>query len=458
MKNSNDVVLQVAVVGSGPSGFFVAEALVNSGIKVEVTILDRLPCPYGLVRYGVAPDHQKLKSVTNTLDVIAQSPLVTFIGNVNVGIDLTIKELKSLYHIVVLTTGMPNGAKLGLEGESLNGVHTSNEFIGWYNGHPDYQNKLFDFSSDTAVIIGHGNVAIDICRILSKSIDELSKSDITEKALEKLSESKIKNVHLVGRRGPVQAKFTTKELHELGKLENCHVSVNPSNLDLGLPCHLELNDVSNQLARKNHTIYQDYSANFFIENTSFKKNISIDFMLNPNKFLGNGKLETALFEKTSFTGSAFQQSCVNTGIFQEFDCGLAITSVGFRGVNFDGFNINPSNGTLKNINSRLVNENQEILSGYYTAGWVKRGPQGVIGTNRECAQDTVNYILEDVEELTRRSAPGKSALIEWLIEKNVQYVTFQDWQIINAAEIERGQKVGKPREKFTSVNEMLACI
>lgn len=458
MNNSKEITLQVAIVGSGPSGFFVAEALINSGVSVEISILDRLPCPYGLVRYGVAPDHQKLKSVTQTLDAIAQNPLVTFIGNVNVGTDLTLKELKSIYHIVVLTIGMPKGASLGLDGEDLKGIHTSSDFIGWYNGHPDYQDKVFDLSQETAVIIGHGNVAIDICRILSKSIDELSKSDITEKALVILNESNINKVRLVGRRGPVQAKFATKELHELGKLDNCHVTVDPKYLDLGLPCHLELNDSSNQLARKNYTIYQAYSNNFSIENEALKKYISIDFMLNPKGFMGIEKLESALFEKTSFVGPAFTQSCFNTGEFLEIPCGLAITSVGFKGVNFKGLNINPGNGTLTNINSRLINDDGEIIRGYYTAGWVKRGPQGVIGTNRECAQDTVNHILKDVSDLIKKSAPGKLALINCLIEKDIHFVTFEDWQIIDAAEVARGQKLGKPREKFTTVKEMLACI
>lgn len=458
MKNFKEITLQVVVVGSGPSGFFVADALVNSGISVEVTILDRLPCPYGLVRYGVAPDHQKLKTVTQTLDTIAQNPLVTFIGNVNVGVDITLNELKNIYHVIVLTTGMPKGASLGLKGEDLKGIHTASDFIGWYNGHPDHQETIFDLSHHSAVIIGHGNVAIDICRILSKSIDELRKSDITEKALEALNDSSINTVHLIGRRGPVQAKFTTKELHELGKLENCQVTIDPKNLDLGLACELELNEISNQLARKNHAVFQTYSNNFSNKNDFSKKNISIDFMLNPKQFIGNEKLESTIFEKTSFAGPAFKQNTIKTGEFLELPCGLAITCVGFRGVDFKGLNINDSNGALMNTNARLINEHQEILQGYYAAGWVKRGPQGVIGTNRECALDTVKYILEDIKELTIISAPGKPALISWLTQKNVRFVTFQDWQIINDAEIRRGQKLGKPREKFTTVVEMLACI
>jgi NADPH-dependent glutamate synthase beta subunit-like oxidoreductase len=458
MQSSKEV-LQVAIVGGGPSGFFVAESLLNSGAAVDITILDRLPTPYGLVRYGVAPDHQKLKGVSLTLDAIAQHPNVTFLGNVKVGSSvLTLKQLKSLYHIVVMTTGMPLGTQLGLEGEDLSGVHTASEFIGWYNGHPDYQDKKFDFSQETAVIIGQGNVAIDVCRVLSKSIDELRKSDIPEQALEALSYSNIKRVHMVGRRGPVQAKFTTKELHELGKLESCHVTVDPYNLNLGMACHVELNEVSNQMARKNHSIYEAYSGNFGIIPEAHKTQISIDFMLNPKAFKGTSKLQSVVFDRTRLEGAAFSQTCSFTGEQLEIPCGLAFTSVGFRGVELGGLTLNPKNGTLSNRNSRLLDKDGQVIPGMYAAGWVKRGPQGVIGTNRECAEDTVTFILRDLPLYAGKYAPGKEALLNLLYEKNVQYVTFKDWKIIDEVEISRGQLLGKPREKFTNIEDMLACI
>jgi NADPH-dependent glutamate synthase beta subunit-like oxidoreductase len=455
----NKKTLQVAIVGSGPSGFFVAESLIKSGIEVEVTILERLPTPYGLVRYGVAPDHQKLKSVSLTLEAIAQNPAITFLGNVKVGSnDLTLNQLRSLFHVVVLTTGMPKGSQLGLDGEDLEGVHTSSDFIGWYNGHPDFQNINFDLSQSSAVIIGHGNVAIDICRILTKSIDELKKSDITEQALELLSRSKIQRVHLVGRRGPVQAKFTTKELHELGKLENCHVTVDPKNMNLGMACRIELNDASNLVTRKNHSIYETYSENFNTKPVSAKKHISIDFMMNPKAFVGSERIEKIVFDKTKLDGPAFSQKSVNTESLIEIPCGLAFTSVGFKGTELGDLTLNPKNGTLLNENSRLLDKHGEVLFGMYAAGWVKRGPQGVIGTNRECAEDTVNSIVEDLPKYDGLNAPGKQALINLLHEKSIQFVTFNDWKVIDEEEVRRGQKIGKPREKFTSITEMLACI
>jgi len=457
MKSANNFTFQVAIVGSGPSGFYVAEALVNSGISTEITILERLPCPYGLVRYGVAPDHQKLKSVSHTLDAIAEHPSVTFLGNLEVGKDIQISELMELYHVVVFTTGMPGSSLLGINGENLIGVHPSSTFVGWYNGHPDYQTQSFDFGHDTAIIIGHGNVAIDICRVLTKSIDELRKSDIPDSALEVLSENKIKNVHLIGRRGPVQAKFTTKELHELGKLENCNVSINPKFLKLGTACQQELDEISNQLARKNHVIFQTYINNFKEKNAD-KKQIAIDFMLKPKAFKGDKKLQSIIFEESHLEGTAFKQISVLSNRLLEISCGLAFTSVGLKGAKFDGlFNDSPKE-TLSNVNSRLVNDHGDIIYGMYAAGWVKRGPNGVIGTNRECAQDTVDRILEDLTIFADHSALGRNGLMSILKVRNIQYVTFDDWKIIDAIEIEKGQKLGKPREKFTSVSGMLACI
>lgn len=448
--------LQVAVVGAGPSGFYTAEALLNTGLDVEVTIIEKLPCPYGLVRYGVAPDHQKLKSVTATLDVIAENPNVHYLGNVTLGKEIFLDELRSLFNAVVFTTGMPNGATLGVPGEDLSGVHTATNFIGWYNGHPDFQNTEFDFSTTDAVVIGHGNVAADVGRILSKSIDELRKSDITEQALQQLSESKIKNVRLVGRRGPVQAKFTSKEIYELGKLQNCLVKVHPKDLDLNLASHIELEEVTNSIGKKNYSIFQDYSKNF--ESPAVNKQIYIDFMMSPKAFIGNKKLQAVSFDIVNLTGPAFTQITENTGQVIELAAGLAFSCVGFRGVEFNGLVSNIKNGTLQNTDSRLTDAEGNRIPGLYAAGWVKRGPKGVVGTNRECAQDTVNQIMADIEKVSKRKKPGYPALAHLLFERYVQYVTFKDWKIIDAQEIERGKLLGKPREKFTSITEMLACI
>ncbi len=448
--------LHFAVVGAGPSGFYTAEALINTGLDVEVTIIEKLPCPYGLVRYGVAPDHQKLKSVTATLDLIAEHPNVHYLGNVTLGNEISLDELRSLYHAVVFTTGMPNGASLDIPGEDLGGVHSATSFIGWYNGHPDFQKVEFDFSTTDAVVIGHGNVAADVGRILSKSIDELRKSDITEQALQQLSESKIKNIRLVGRRGPVQAKFTSREIHELGKLENCLVKVHPAHLDLNLASHIELEEISNQVSKKNYSIFQDYGKNF--DSYVAGKQIHIDFMMSPKSFIGKNKLEAVSFDVVNLTGPAFSQVTENTGEIINLDAGLAFSCVGFRGAPFNGLVTNSRNGALQNQNSRLTDKEGNHFAGLYAAGWVKRGPRGVVGTNKECAQDTVNQMMVDIEKFSKRNKPGYPALAHLLFERYVQYVTFKDWKIIDALEIERGKTLGKPREKFTTITEMLACI
>ncbi len=450
--------LKVVIIGSGPSGFYVADALINSGISVEITIIEKLPCPYGLIRYGVAPDHQKLKRIAGTLDDIAEHPAVTFLGNIALGKDISLESLQLNYHVIVFCNGMPDSTSLGIKGEQLPGVHPGNDLIGWYNGHPDYQTQQFNFNHDTAVVIGHGNVAIDICRILSKSVDELRATDIPENALEVLAKKTIKHVHIVGRRGPVQAKFTTKELHELGKLSHCNVSIDPNLLDLQPACQQELDETTNIIAQKNFKVLKSYGSNFSTINDTTKTQISIDFMLNPKRFIGEEQLTGVHFEKTVLEGKPFNQACKPLGKLVDMPCGLAFTSVGFRGALMGSLLVVDPKRTLANQDSRLIAENGEVVKGLYAAGWIKRGPQGVIGTNRECAQNTVDHIVKDAAALLQTSTEGKAGLLNILNKKNTRYVTFEDWQVIDKKEIENGLALGKPREKFVTIKDMLACI
>tara|TARA_R110001583_G_scaffold164850_1_gene317329 strand:- start:2446 stop:3825 length:1380 start_codon:yes stop_codon:yes gene_type:complete len=450
--------LKVVIIGSGPSGFYVADALINAGISAEITLLEKLPCPYGLLRYGVAPDHQKLKRIANTLDVIAEHDSVTFLGNVELGKDISLEEIKLNYHVIVFCNGMPDSISLGIDGEQLAGAYPCNDLVGWYNGHPDYQGQDFDFDHDTAVVIGHGNVAIDISRILSKSIDELRVSDIPERALEILSKKRLKRVHMIGRRGPIQSKFTTKELHELGKLNNCNISIDPRHLNLKLACQQELDDASNTVVQKNYKVMQSYASNFSELNDNSKTQISIDFMLNPKLFTGNKQLSSVIFEQTYLEGAPFNQTCKSLEHLIEIPCGLAFTSVGFRGALLENLPINEPKRTLTNQNSKLLGSDGKTVKGLYAAGWVKRGPQGVIGTNRECAQSTVDTILKDTPTLLQTSAEGKAGLLEILNKKSIRYVTFEDWKVIDRKEVENGLSLGKPREKFVTIKEMLACL
>lgn len=450
--------LKVAIIGSGPSGFYVADAIISSGISAEITLLEKLPCPYGLIRYGVAPDHQKLKRIANTLDTIAEHSSVTFLGNVELGKDISLEEIKSNYQVVVFCNGMPESIALGIDGEQLAGVTPCNDLVGWYNGHPDYQDLAFNFDHDTAVVIGHGNVAIDISRILSKSIDDLRASDIPENALEILSKKTLKRVHMIGRRGPIQSKFTTKELHELGKLSNCNVSLDPKHLNLKSACQQELDDTSNTIVQKNYKVMQSYADNFLAVNDKNKTQISIDFMLSPKYFTGKKQLSSTVFEETYLEGAPFNQTCKPAEQLIEISCGLAFTSVGFRGVLLENLPVNEPKRTLSNQHSKLLGRDGKIVKGLYAAGWVKRGPQGVIGTNRECAQHTVDHILNDTPTLLQTSAEGKAGLLTILHKKNIRYVTFEDWKVIDKKEVENGLPLGKPREKFVTVKEMLACL
>jgi ferredoxin--NADP+ reductase len=450
--------LKVAIIGSGPSGFYVADALINSETSVEITIIEKLPCPYGLIRYGVAPDHQKLKRIANTLDGVADHPSVTFLGNIEFGKDICLEELQSIYQVVVFCNGMPDNVSLGIDGEQLVGVRPCNDLIGWYNGHPDYQGQALDFDHETTVVIGHGNVAIDICRILSKPIDELRVSDIPESALEILSKKTIKHIHIIGRRGPIQSKFTTKELYELGKLSNCNVSVDSRHLQLQPACQKELDETSNTIVQKNFKVLQSYGNNITTINDTTKTQISIDFMLNPKRFIGKQKLTSVCFEKTYLEGAPFNQACKPLDELLEIPCGLAFTSVGFRGALLGNLSVIEPNRTLANQDSRLLAADGVVIEGLYAAGWIKRGPQGVIGTNRECAQNTVEHIVKDVPTLLQSSAEGKAALLKTLNKKNIRYVTFEDWKVIDKKEIEKGLALGKPREKFVTVKEMLACL
>ncbi len=456
--NTQKPQLKVAIIGSGPSGFYVADSLINSDVSVEITLLEKLPCPYGLIRYGVAPDHQKLKRIANTLDVIAEHPSVTFLGNVELGKDISLEDIKLLYQVIVFCNGMPDSLSLGIEGEQLIGVNPCNDLIGWYNGHPDYQGLEFDFEHDTAVVIGHGNVAIDICRILSKSIDELRVSDIPESALDILSKKTLKQVRMIGRRGPIQSKFTTKELHELGKLSNCEVSIDPKHLNLTNACQQELDDISNLIVQKNHKVLQSYANNFSAVNDDNKAKISIDFMLNPKYFAGKKQLSSVFFEETYLEGPPFNQTCKSSEHLIEIPCGLAFTSVGFKGAKLENLPVNEPKRTFNHQNSKLLGSDGKVIKGLYAAGWVKRGPQGVIGTNRECAQNTVDNMLKDIPTLLKTSAEGKAGLLKILNNKNIRYTSFEDWKVIDKKEVENGQRLGKPREKFVTVKEMLACI
>jgi len=302
--------LRVAVVGSGPSGFYATEALLKSGRTVLVDMYERLPVPYGLVRSGVAPDHPKLKQAILVYDKIARSSGFRFIGNVTVGRDLVVAEMRDAYHAIIFTSGAESDRRLGIPGEDLPGSHTATEFVGWYNGHPDYHDRSFDLSQEVAVIIGQGNVAIDVCRILAKTVDELKHTDIVEHALEALSESRIREIHVIGRRGPTQAKFTNKELRELGELADADAIVNPVDLTLNAESETELVDKNNTVAAKNIEIFRSFATQ---AGSNKRRHVYIHFFEGPVELRGRERVEAIVLEKNRLEGPAFNQVARGTG-------------------------------------------------------------------------------------------------------------------------------------------------
>ena len=445
--------LKVAIVGSGPSGFYATEALIKSDLKVEIDLIERLPSPFGLVRSGVAPDHPKLKQAIEVYKKIAQNPEFNFIGNVTVGEDIKAEELQETHHAVIYTCGAETDRKLGIPGEDLEGSYTATEFVGWYNGHPDYRDRTFDLSHETAIVIGQGNVAADVSRILAKSVDELKHTDIAQHALDALAESKIKTIYVVGRRGPAQAKFASKELKEFLEIENCRPYIDPKELELNDTSQQELEMKEGRGNKKNVEIFQKFAES---EDVGKPRTCISTFLKSPIRLEGNGRLERVVLELNTLDGEPFKQSCKGTGETMEIDCGILFRSIGYNGVPISSVPFYDRWGTIPNENGRVTSEQGgDVVRGLYTAGWIKRGPSGIIGTNRACAVETVDSLLEDLPKLDE-GKPGREALYKFLDNNSVQYINYDQWMKIDDAEVAAGQPKGKPREKFTRREEMLA--
>ncbi len=451
-----DKPLRVAIVGAGPSGFYAAEALIKSDVAVQVDLIERLPAPFGLVRNGVAPDHPKLKQAIEVYRKIAQSPEFNYIGNVTVGRDVTPDELKNTHHAVIYTCGAETDRSLGIEGEDLPGSHTATEFVGWYNGHPDYRDREFDLSGKTAVVIGQGNVAIDVARVLAKSVDDLKHTDIAEHALDALSQSRIENIYVVGRRGPAQAKFTTKELREFADLANCRAFIDPAELELNEASTAEIADKKGVVNKKNMELFRRFSQT---EDEGKPRTCRFTFLKSPVRLEGERRLERVIFEENALRGEPFAQSARGAGKTFSFDCDVLFRSIGYRGVAIPGVPFHEKWGVFPNHEGRVTAEHDgDVVPGIYTAGWIKRGPSGIIGTNRACAVETVKSLLADVAALDGNQGGdqgGAEDLYKILDERGVKHIGYSQWEKIDSAEVERGKDKGKPREKYTRVAEML---
>lgn len=448
---SVDRPLRVAIIGSGPSGFYAAAALFKLEIKVQVDMFDRLPTPYGLVRYGVAPDHPKIKNVIKVYEKDALMPGFAFFGNVNVGENISINELKRFYDAIIIATGAETDKKLGIEGEDLVGSHASTELVGWYNGHPDFQDLRFDFSHEVAVVIGQGNVAMDVCRILLKTVDELKNTDITQNALEVLASSKIREVHCYGRRGPVQAAFTPIEIREFGELTDCYPVINSEDLNVN---ESSLKELADPVRKKNFEILKELAK---MSGEGKKRKLVLHFCKSPIEISGKGRVQGVMFEKNQLSGEPNAQKVRGTGVKESIECGIVFRSVGYQGVLVKGLPFEPNAGIIPNQKGRIM-DFEQVFTGLYAVGWIKRGATGIIGTNKADSDESVHSLVEDLAHLIPCVEPSSEAVMQLLKSREVRVVSFADWKKIDAAEIERGKKLGKSREKFVRISGMLSAL
>lgn len=453
--------LRVAIIGAGPTGFYTAEHLFRQkDLVVEVDMFERLPTPYGLVRYGVAPDHQKIKSVTKVYDRTAKKPGFRFFGNVELGKHVTVADLRQHYHQIVYTTGAQTDRQLGVPGEDLQGSYPATEFVAWYNGHPDYRDYEVDLSQESAAVVGIGNVAMDVARILARTPEELATTDIADYALEALSKSNIKKIYILGRRGPAQAKFTTPEIKELGEMQDADVIVLPEEAELDEISKAELVNADRGMM-KTVEVIQSYADR---EPCGKSCQIHVRFLVSPVELIGdeNGQIVKMRLVKNELyqteSGSSRPRA---TDQFEEIPVGLVFRSVGYRGVALPDVPFYDKWGVILNQGGRVMKpETNEPVLGEYTGGWIKRGPSGVIGTNKPDALETVNHMLADLAEgkalaPAHPSAAAAAALVQ---ERQPDFFTYDDWLALNEREEARGAALDRPRVKFTSVAEMKAAL
>jgi ferredoxin--NADP+ reductase len=454
--------LRVAIIGAGPAGFYAADHLLKQdGIAVSVDIFDRLLSPYGLVRHGVAPDHLKIKTVTRAFEQTARNANCRFIGNVEFGRDLTLEDLRQHYHQVLFSTGAQTDRQMGIPGEDLRGSHPATAFVAWYNGHPDYCAATFDLSQEAAVIVGVGNVAIDVARILCLTPDELHATDMPDYAVRALGQSKVRDVYLLGRRGPAQAAFTNPEIKELGELAEADVLVRPEEATLDALSEAELQASGDRMLAKKIELIQAYAARAA---AGRPRRLHLRFLVSPEELLddGNGRVAAVRIVRNELTKSASGAlSATPTGETETIPAGLVFRSVGYRGVPLPEVPFHERWGVIANAGGRVIDvDSGEPIVGEYVAGWIKRGPSGVIGTNKPDALETVTAMLEDAAA-GRIWSPGESTregLFGDLRAHGVRYSTFEDWAAIDAAELAEGERCGRPRVKFGSRPEMLACL
>jgi ferredoxin/flavodoxin---NADP+ reductase len=444
--------LRVAIVGSGPAGFYTAELLFKqTAVPVAVDMFERLPSPFGLLRTGVAPDHQKIKQAAKAFERTASNAGFRFLGNVEVGKHASVEELSELYDQVVFATGSARDRSLGIPGEQLRGVHASTAFVGWYNGHPEYCEERFDLSVERAAVVGIGNVAMDVVRVLVRKPEELAVTDIAGYAHAALAQSRVREVLLFGRRGPAQAAFSLSEITDIAELDGVQVLLDPEPV-LAAQQEPDLDSTQRRLL--------DYLARLAAEpDRNAPRRVRVIFLSSPIEILGDdGRARALRVEKNVLVQKPDGQMGVRgTGQHELYEAGLIFSAIGFLGTAIPGVPFDERKGVVPNDSGRVLDAAGAPIAGLYAVGWIKRGPQGLIGSNKGCAAGTVASMLADAKSNPARKQPART--IEALLaSRGVRPVSFPQWRMLDELERASGQRLGKVREKFTTVAAMLAAL
>ncbi len=459
---SEETPLRVAIIGAGPAGFYAAGHLFKQrSCCVTVDMYDKLPTPFGLVRCGVAPDHQKIKNVTRVYTRTAAHTGFRFFGNVEYGRHLSLDQLKAHYHQIYFSTGAQVDRRLNIPGEDLGRSYSATDFVAWYNGHPEYRHLEFDLSRPCVAVVGVGNVAVDVCRVLCRTIEELAATDIADYALEALRESRVREVHMLGRRGPAQAAFTNPEAKELGVLPGADIHVPPGEAALDACTTAHLGEKPDRLTQKKIGMIRDFSMR---QRTGKPRLLTIRFLVSPVKLHDDGTghvggVQLVRNELYAVGDGRLRPRATDT--LEELPAEVVFRSVGYRGVPLSGLPFNDSWGVVHSSKGRVMDpEIQASVPGVYVGGWIKRGPTGVIGTNKADALESVKAMMEDVQNgcCLNPAAPSVEAAERMVRACQPDYVSWEDWERIDALETARGKPAGRPRVKFVDTSEVLAAL
>ncbi len=451
--------LRVAIIGSGPSGFYAAEhVLSQDDLHVQVDMFDRLPTPFGLVRAGVAPDHPKIKSVTRVYDKIAANPDFRFRGNVEFGADIEHEDLLEYFHAVIYCVGARSDRRLGIPREYLPGSHGASDFVGWYNASPDQRNLTFDFSGERVVVVGNGNVAMDVARVLMLPPDELAATDIGGHALRALSANQVREVTILGRRGPAQAAFTYRELRELAERDDIDVIVDPA--DMQLDPH-SLHDTEQQPDRGRDQVLELLGELSERGDRGHDRRIVFRFLVSPLEIVGKDRVEgIEVVRNELYRGNNGELRARATDDHEVIPADIVFRAIGYQGVSLPGVPFDPITATIPNDRGRVIDPlTGQARAGEYVAGWIKRGPNGIIGTNKPDAQESVEVLVDDVRaQLLRRDVLPAKVFERFLAERQGEVVSFADWKYLDEREVEKGGELGRPRLKFARVENMLRAL